>query len=153
MKKTFLINDLVWIGFGTLVCWGGLRMGFGSFTQPGAGFMPFLAGLALGLLALGDLISGLIRRWGEEKGDSEIWGNIYWGKLLLTMSVLFFYTVFLTTVGFLIATFFLLIYLYQVMEPKPWKWVIFVSILTTIITYVAFKVGLDTQLPRGLLGI
>ena len=59
LKKTFLINDLVWIGFAALVCWGGLKLGFGSFHQPQAGFMPVLSGLVLGLLALIDLISGL----------------------------------------------------------------------------------------------
>ncbi len=59
MKKTFLINDLVWIAFAGLVCYGGLKLGFGSFRQPHAGFMPVLAGLLLGVLAMADMISGL----------------------------------------------------------------------------------------------
>ena len=149
MKKTFLINDLVWMGFGFLVCWGGLKLGFGSFSQPQAGFMPFLTGMVLALLALGDLISGLISRWGEEKSDPEIWANIHWGKLLLTAGVLFLYTAFFTTVGFVIATIFLLLYLYRVMEPKPWKVVLFASLVTTLLFYVGFKIGLESQLPRG----
>jgi len=149
LKKTFLINDLVWIGFAAAVCYGGLKLGFGSFSQPQAGFMPFLMGLVLGLLALGDLISGLISRWREEKTDPEIWAHIHWGKLLLTVAVLFLYTALFTTAGFLIATIFLLFYLYRVMEPKPWKWVVFASALTTFLFYVGFKIGLDSQLPRG----
>lgn len=152
MKKTFLINDLVWIGFAAAVCYGGLKLGFGSFSQPHAGFMPFLTGLVLGLLALADLVSGLIRQGKTEKGDAEIWAHIHWGKLLLTVAVLFLYTVFFTTVGFLISTIFLLFYLYRVMEPKPWKFVVFASILTTVLFYLGFKVGLESQLPRGLLG-
>ena len=152
MKKTFLINDLVWMAVAALVCWGGLQLGFGSFSQPQAGFMPFLTGLVLGLLALGDLVSGFIHQWKAEKGDPEIWANIRWGKLLLTAGVLFLYTAFFTTVGFLIATIFLLLYLYRVMEPKPWKFVIFASLLTTFLFYVGFKIGLESQLPRGPLG-
>ncbi len=152
MKKTFLINNLVWMGFAFLVCWGGLQLGFGSFSQPHAGFMPFLAGLVLGSLALADLVSGVIRQWRTEKGDSEIWADIRWGKLLLTVAILFLYTALFTTVGFSIATIFLLCYLYRVMEPKPWKWVVFASILTTFLFYLGFKVGLESQLPRGLLG-
>jgi hypothetical protein len=152
LKKTFLINDLVWMGLALLVCWGGLKLGFGSFSQPQAGFMPFLTGMVLGLLALGDLISGLISQWGEEKSDPEIWVNIHWGKLLLTAGVLFLYTAFFTTVGFLIATIFLLLYLYRVMEPKPWKFVIFASLVTTFLFYMGFKIGLESQLPRGPLG-
>lgn len=152
MKKTFLINDLVWMGFAFLVCWGGLQLGFGSFSQPHAGFMPFLAGLVLAFLALADLVSGLIRQGKTEKGDAEIWAHIHWGKLLLTVAVLFLYTALFTTVGFLITTISLLFYLYRVMEPKPWKWVVFASILTTLLFYLGFKVGLESQLPRGLLG-
>lgn len=152
MKKTFLINDLVWMGFAFLVCWGGLKLGFGSFSQPQAGFMPFLTGMVLGLLALGDLVCGFIRQWKTEKGDPEIWANIRWGKLLLTAGVLFLYTALFTTVGFLIATIFLLLYLYRVMEPKPWKFVIFASLVTTFLFYVGFKIGLESQLPRGPLG-
>jgi hypothetical protein len=151
MKKTFLINDLAWIGFGILVCWGGLNLGFGSFSQPHAGFMPFLAGLLLGLLALGDLVSGIVRQWKSEKSDFEIWADIHWKKLLLTMVILFLYTAFFTTLGFVIATILLLFYLYRIVEPKPWKWVVFASVLTTLLFYLGFKVGLDSQLPRGLL--
>jgi hypothetical protein len=152
LKKTFLINDLVWIGFAVLVCWGGLKLGFGSFSQPQAGFMPCLAGLVLACLALADLVSGLIRQWKTEKGDPEIWAHIHWGKLLLTVAVLFLYTVLFTTVGFVIATIFLLCYLYRIMEPKPWKFVIFASLVTTLLFYVGFKIGLESQLPRGPLG-
>lgn len=153
MKKTYLINDLVWMGLAGLVCWGGLRLGFGSFSQPHAGFMPFLAGLVLGLLALGDLIFGWVKRWKTEKADAEIWADIHWKKLLLTLLALFLYTALFTTVGFLAATVLLLLYLFRVMEPKPWKWVFFVSVLTALLFYLGFKVGLDTQLPRGVLGI
>jgi hypothetical protein len=149
LKKTFLINDLVWIGFASTVCYGGLKLGFGSFSQPQAGFMPFLAGLVLASLALADLVSGLIRQWQSDRGDSEIWAHIHWGKLLLTVAVLFLYTFLFTTVGFVIATIFLLCYLYRVMEPKPWKLVIFASLVTTLLFYVGFKIGLESQLPRG----
>jgi hypothetical protein len=153
VKKTYLINDLVWISFAVVVCLGGLKLGFGSFSQPHAGFMPFLASLALGLLALGDLIFGLGKRWKTEKTDAEIWANIHWRKLLLTLSALFLYTAFFTTLGFLAATALLLFYLFRTMEPRSWKWVFSVSVLTTLLFYLGFKVGLDTQLPRGVLGI
>ena len=152
MKRTFLINNLVWIGFAAIVCWGGLKLGFGSFHQPQAGFMPFLSGLLLGLLALVDLVSGVINHWKGEKADKEIWANIHWGKLLLTLVILFIYTVFFNTLGFIIATILLLLFLYRVMEPRPWWVVVIASIITTGLFYVGFKMGLDSQLPRGFLG-
>jgi hypothetical protein len=152
LKRTFLISNLVWIGFAAIVCWGGLKLGFGSFHQPQAGFMPFLSGLVLGLLALVDLISGIINHWKGEKADKEIWADIHWGKLLLTLVMLFIYTVFFNTLGFIIATILLLLFLYRVMEPRPWWVVIIASFITTGLFYVGFKIGLDSQLPGGFLG-
>jgi len=152
LKRTFLISNLVWIGFAAIVCWGGLKLGFGSFHQPQAGFLPFLSGLVLGLLALVDLISGVINHWKGEKADKEIWADIHWGKLLLTLVMLFIYTVFFNTLGFIIATILLLFFLYRVMEPRPWWVVIIASFITTGLFYVGFKIGLDSQLPGGFLG-
>ena len=93
MKKTYLIHDIVWMSFAFLVCLGGLKLGFGSFHKPHAGFMPFLSGFVLGLLALVDLISGVVTHWNQEKADKEIWANIHWGKLFLTLALLLLYTV------------------------------------------------------------
>jgi hypothetical protein len=138
--------------FAFLVCLGGLKLGFGSFHRPHAGFMPFLAGLILGLLALADLISGIINQWKEEKEDKEIWANIHWRKLLLTLALLFIYTVLFSTLGFIIATILLLFFLYRLMEPRP-LWIVFTaSVVTTGLFYLGFKIGLDSQLPRGFLG-
>jgi len=152
LKRTYLISDLVWIGFAAIVCWGGLKLGFGTFHQPLAGFMPFLSGLILALLALVDLVSGAITHWKGEKADNEIWANIHWGKLLLTLALLFIYTAFFNTLGFIIATILLLLFLYRVMEPRPWWMVVIASVVTTGLFYLGFKVGLDSQLPGGFLG-
>ena len=152
MKKTYLFNDLVWMGFAAVVCYGGLKLGFGSFQQPHAGFMPVLAGLVLGLLALFDLVSGLVNRWKDEKEDREVWADIHWGKILLTLAVLSVYTVLFTTVGFTLSTILLLLFLFRVMEPKPWWVVLISSVVCTGLFYVGFKIGLESQLPRGFLG-
>ena len=152
VKRTYLIHDIIWMGFAFLVCLGGLKLGFGSFHQPHAGFMPFLSGLILGLLALVDLISGVVNHWKQEKADKEIWANIHWGKLFLTLAILFLYTVLFNTLGFILATIPLLFFLYRLMEPRPWWGVIIASVITTGLFYLGFKVGLDSQLPRGFLG-
>jgi hypothetical protein len=152
LKKTFLITDLLWIGVAAAFCYGGLKLGFGSFHQPHAGFMPFLSGLVLGLLALADLGIGLINRWKEDPEDVEVWANINWGKLLITVAFLFIYTILFSTLGFTISTILLLLFLFRVMEPKPF-WIVLVSaVVCTGLFYLAFKVGLDSQLPQGFLG-
>lgn len=152
MKRTYLINDLVWITLALLVCIGGLQLGFGSFHEPQAGFMPFLAGLLLGGLALIDLASGWMGRWKELREDREIWLGIHWGKIILTMAVLFVYTFLAPFLGFVIGATLLLIVLFRMMEPRPW-WVILLASLTTIgLFYLVFQIGLEGQLPRGPFG-
>lgn len=152
MKKTYLIHDILWIGFAFLVCLGGLKLGFGSFQQPHAGFMPFLSGLVLGLLALADLISGIVNHWKHEKTDHEIWPSIRWGKLLFTLALLIIFTILFNTLGFIIATIPLLFFLYRLMEPRPWWVALTASVVTTGLFYLGFKVGLDSQLPPGIFG-
>jgi len=138
--------------FALLVCLGGLKLGFGTFQQPHAGFMPFLSGLLLGLLALADLISGLTGQWKTEAMGKNIWAEISWMKLGLTVAVLFVYTAFFTTVGFFIGTILLLLFLFRAMEPMPWWKIFTASIITTVLFYLGFKVGLDSQLPQGWIG-
>jgi hypothetical protein len=152
VKKTFLIGDLVWICFGSLVFIGGLKLGFGSFHQPLAGFMPCLAGLLLGGLALIDLCAGLARQWNAEKADKEIWSNIHWGKLFLTLGILIVFTLLFSRLGFMVGTFLLLIVLYRMMEKRRWWITVLASAGTTGLFYLIFKIGLDSQLPSGFLG-
>ena len=152
MKKTYLLNDIIWLTLAFFVCLGGLKLGFGTFHQPLAGFMPFLAGLLLGLLALVDLISGLLKQWHEEKEDKAIWAEINWKKLIVTLAVLFLYTAIFSFLGFMVSTLLLLLFLFRVMEPRPWWFVLIASLVATGLFYLGFKIGLDSQLPRGILG-
>jgi len=141
------------MGFALLVCLGGLKLGFGTFHQPQAGFMPFSAGLLLGVLALVDLISGVAGQWKNERSDKEIWANVSWVKLFLTVTVISLYTAFFSAIGFVIGTILLLFFLFRVMEPRPWWIILLASLITTGLFYLGFKVGLDSQLPGGFLGI
>jgi hypothetical protein len=134
------------------VCIGGLKLGFGSFQQPQAGFMPFLAGLLLGFLALMDLASGFVGRWKEVGEDKRIWSEINWGRLILIMTLLFVYTFLSSTLGFVIGTTLLLLFLFRMMEPRPWWIILLASLTTTGLFYLVFQIGLESQLPRGFWG-
>lgn len=114
--------------------------------------MPFLAGLLLGFLALMDLASGFMVRWKEEKEDKKIWSEINWGKLILTMALLFVYTFLSSTLGFVIGTILLFLYLFRMMEPRPWWIILLASLTTTGLFYLVFQIGLESQLPRGFWG-
>ena len=152
MKTTYMVNDIFWMIFASLVCLGGLKLGFGTFRQPHAGFIPFLSGVLLGLLALVDLVSGFVNKWRKEKADNEIWAAINWKKLILAVVVLFLYSALLTTFGFAIDTLLLLFFLFRLIEPKSLWTVIIASLVTTGLFHLVFKILLSIQLPEGFLG-
>lgn len=131
---------------------GGLCLGFGTFHNPKPGFMPFLSGFFLGLLALIDLISGLLRQWKTEKEDKEIWSGINWGKLILTFAVLFAYAISLSRIGFILGTTPLLIFLFIIMKLRPWWVLLLTSGVTMGLFYLVFRIVLSIPLPLGFAG-
>jgi hypothetical protein len=54
--------------------------------------------------------------------------------------------------GFVLATFLLLLVLFRVIEPYGWKMVLISSVLTIGGTYFFFVILLESRLPRGFLG-
>jgi hypothetical protein len=54
--------------------------------------------------------------------------------------------------GFLLSTFFLLLFLFRMLEPQRWRVVILMTVLTVTLCYVLFGVFLELRFPGGLLG-
>jgi hypothetical protein len=72
--------------------------------------------------------------------------------LPIILAVLFGYSLFLDTLGFLVSTFILLLMLFRFVEPQKWVVAMGGSALASIASYVVFELWLKTQLPRGILG-
>jgi len=150
MKRSLLASDLVWLAVGGAFFFGGLQLGFGSFRQPHAGFMPVLAGLTLAGLTAIDLTVGLLSGWSQDKQDADIWADINPARLLATTLVLLAYTLLFTTLGFVLATIPLLAFLFRLMQARAWWVILSAAVGVTGLFYAGFKFGLDCQLPRGL---
>jgi putative tricarboxylic transport membrane protein len=151
MNKTLIVNDVVWMLLAFLVCLGGLKLGFGTFSDPGAGFLPLISGVILGLLALIDLGSGLIGKWKLGFEEKNYFTGIDWKKLIVTLAVLFGYVIFFEILGFIIATIIALFFLFEMFEPIPWWEALIMSVITSGLSYLLFKIGLDCQLAEGIL--
>ena len=68
------------------------------------------------------------------------------------MGLLAAYMLLVTPLGFLISTFFLLIFLFRVQASYSLKTVILLSAASTVASLVVFDVWLGVQLPRGFMG-
>jgi putative tricarboxylic transport membrane protein len=145
-------SGLFWLVFAGLVCAAALRMGIGSFQVPGPGLLPFMAGVAVGMLALLLLVTGTLKK--EAGGRiGELWTGTTWKKVALVCTSLVVYAVVLTRLGYLIATFGLMTLLFGILG-RARLWIrVAVALVTVLVTYGLFHLWLDVQLPKGLLGL
>jgi hypothetical protein len=131
-----------------IVCVESIRAHIGSFKNPGPGFLPLCAGVALGVFAI---ILLTTRKRVEGKITNPFKG-VNWGKAILLLIPLFAYTVFLSWLGYLISTFGLMLFLFFVIE-KSRLWIeIMIALITVSASYIVFYRWLGIQLPRGIFG-
>ena len=133
---------------GIAICMGSVTYRLGSFSSPSSGFMPFLAGLAVVVLALiGFIDATLKKRKGEEW--LNILKGIHWEKSFGILALLALYTIALVPIGFLVSTFLFVALLLKTIVPQRWSITIMGSILSAFASYLIFDVWLKAQLPKG----
>ena len=150
MKNNDQRSSLIWGAIGLAIVLYSGKYGLGSLSSPGPGFVPFLAGVAIGGLSL----VVFFQQWreGKEEKLQDLWEKKDWPTMLKVMGALVLYAVFLKSLGFLSTTFFLIVYLFRIIEPMAWKRVLIGAILTALGSYVVFEVWLEAQLPAGIFG-
>lgn len=144
-------SGVFWLLFAIFVSIESKRLGLGTLHQPGPGFLFFWASIALGIMSL--VI--LIRAWMSKKTEEtkiSIFGGENILKILLVLISVFLYAFFMETLGFILVTLLLLLFLLGVIEKKKWGFTIFMSVMVTAIAYLIFEIWLMSQLPKGLLG-
>lgn len=125
------------------------RLGFGTFGRPGPGFLPFLAGICLFVLAGIGLIQTAVQKPATEAGTGFHAADIL--RIGLVSAVLFIYVSLWDIIGFPASTFLLLLFLFRCVEPLRWRTVFVATSLTLAFTYILFSVLLGARLPTGRL--
>ena len=151
MNKADRISGIFWLLFSGFICIESYRLGLGSLHQPGPGFIFFWTAAAMGVLS----IAVFVQAWATKKTsepESPIFGRENVLKIILVLLALFLYAFFMETLGFILITLLLFIFLLGMIEKKRWGLTIFVSMMVTAISYLVFEIWLRSQLPKGLLG-
>ena len=128
----------------------GKAMGLGHPSDPGSGYIQFWTGLIMSVLAVVQLVHSLLPN-ANKAGMASVFANIRWGKVLYVTALLMAYTATLEFLGFLIATFILLVILFKTVEPQGWGISVLGSAVTTLVAWGVFVAWLGTQLPAGVL--
>ena len=143
-------GSLFWFFTGIIVSFASYRLGLGTVSEPGTGFMPFGAGLLLALLSLVSFAQTAVGKR-EAKGEPLFRGT-FWLKVVLAFAALLAYAQALPFGGYNITTFLLMLFLFGIVErQKVWKIAAY-SLIATAVTYYVFSKGLNLQFPAGPFG-
>jgi len=150
LGKADRISGSFWLIFSLFVSYHSYKLGLGTLHQPGPGFLFFWTGIVVGILSLTIILRSFRKLPFDEVTDS-IFGKGNITKIVLVLLSLFLYGLLMERVGFLILTLLLFLFLLGVIEKKRWPFTVLVSLIVTVISYLVFEVGLQSQLPKGLL--
>jgi putative tricarboxylic transport membrane protein len=125
------------------------RLGVGELRKPGSGLFPLLIGMFL--LIVSFLLFLQTRSHGTT--DKEGTEKVRYRNILLCISALYAFILVLEWLGFIVSTFFLILFLLKAIEHKGWRLAITTALLTAAVSYAFFGIALRAALPRGILGI
>ena len=151
MPKANRWCGIILLLFSLLTAYWAWKIPLGSVHRPGPGFFPLLLSFVLAFLAFLLLIAALIEKLRAKPAEAPLTRRGA-RKPLYILMVLSIYAVSFQGLGFLLSTFLFLALLKPVMDKK-WPYVLAGALLATTLSYLVFEVGLQSQLPKGFLGI
>jgi len=150
VKKTKITtvgaSALFWIVVGILACYGATRLGLGSVTEPGAGFIFFWSGLILVMLSL-VVLADSVRSSEDTVREME---ELNWAKIALVLLSLLLYAFSLERLGFVLTTFVLVSFLLSCIEGTNWVRSLGVASAAALASFAIFELWLKIRLPKGI---
>lgn len=144
MRDVAAAAVLLLVGLAALVHGRGLP--FGTIAAPGPGFFPRVLATALAGVAsllLGRAVAARAAVAGPPvPPDARI-------RLTAVVGALFAFTAVLEPLGFVAATFLLMVVLFRVVERHRWTIVVAESAAAAVASHVLFKTWLGVRLPPG----
>ena len=144
MLRRDVMAAAVMLVLGVAALYESSKLSFGTVRSPGQGFFPWWTSSAVVLLALALILHALASRSSMAKEAS---GGI--AKVVLLLVVLSAYTFLLDSLGYLLCTFFLVLFMLRAIDPQRWTVAFGMALLTAVGSYVVFAVWLSVPLPRG----
>jgi putative tricarboxylic transport membrane protein len=133
------------LALGTAAIFESAKLPLGTVRNPGQGFFPWWTSVVIVLLALLLLTQALTRPSANQQASGRI------TKVTALLLVLAAYTLLLDLLGYLICTFFLVLFMLRATDLHRWSVALSMALLTAVGSYVVFAIWLSVPLPRGLL--
>lgn len=154
MKKRDRVMAIFWILLGLMISIWSATFPFGKLKAPGPALLPLALGLILILLGGILFFQAIIRKGGTspEALSPFIPVGAAFMRVAFTLGGLLLSIAFLEHLGFILTTFFLILFLMRAIEPQKWKLAVFYALVSALGSFILFQVFLKTPLPRGFLG-
>jgi putative tricarboxylic transport membrane protein len=146
-KGTDLWTGLFLMIFSGAVINEALKLEVGTPARPGSGFMIFGAASVLAVLALLQFLKSLL----SQKQSVQETEKIHPWRIISVIGANLLYIAILEPVGYLLCTFLLMCFLFQVYEKGKWVSAVGGAAATSLATYVIFSRLLQLNLPKGLI--
>jgi putative tricarboxylic transport membrane protein len=134
------------LALGVAAIFESAKLPLGTVRNPGQGFFPWWISIVIVLLAVVLLTQALTSR---PSTNQQAPGRI--AKVTALLLVLAAYTFLLDFLGYLICTFFLVLFMLRATDPHRWLVALSMALFTAVGSYVVFAIWLSVPLPRGLL--
>jgi putative tricarboxylic transport membrane protein len=121
------------------------KLALGTVGNPGPGFLPWWAGVTLGLVTLVRLGQIWISGPKPETGGPVRRVMAVWGLVVALAA----YVAVLERIGYPLSTFLLVLFLLRLVEPRRWTVALGVAAVAAIGSFVVFAVWLGVPLPPG----
>ena len=132
------------MAFGAAALYESSKLPFGTVRSPGQGFFPWWISSVIVALALLLMLQAL--RSGSraaQQGSGRI------AKVALLLVVLIAYTFLLDLLGYLLCTFFLVLFILRAIDPQRWTVALGMAAITAAGSYILFAIWLSVPLPPG----
>lgn len=151
MDKREIAGTAVWLTLSVFVFTAALDLGIGTFSNPGAGFIPFWAGIGLAFFAALLQVSLFYGKTEPSRRDHSREGANRKNNAIAVAAVLL-YCALLSTLGYLLSTFGLMLVLFGLGKMR-FRARVIGSLIAAVSSYGLFVYAFGTPLPRGVLGI
>lgn len=147
MDRLDRMSALFLVGVGIAICVESIRLGVGQVSDPGPGLIPLGCGIVLGFF--GSIVVMRTFKIPTEGREDISEHRVQWQKLTIILASLIGYALLLDFVGFLLVTLCWMVFICRV-GKIGWKASIFISIITTLLSYILFEYYLGIRFPRGV---
>jgi len=150
MMRWDRISGLFGLLLGIFIMIKSVSLDAGGFRQPGPGFFPLFGAILLTLFSAILLAQCFLAKAHAIRSTGVVEGEKPRLALYAFLGVVAYAFVF-EPLGFIVATFLLVVFLLRVVTPKKW-WVTFLTAVTvSLSSYGVFTVLLKSELPDGIL--